>query len=62
MCEVLTHYEVAEQLVGETDAWLMRVAQGLANGRGIFHDHVDASEIASNMDREQRRRFENANL
>lgn len=33
-----------------------------ANGHGIFHDHVDALEIASNMDREQRNRFENANL
>ena len=62
MCNVLSHYEVAEQLAGETDAWLMRVAQEFANGHGIFHDHVDASEVASNMDREQRRRFETANL
>ena len=62
MRDVLTHYEVAEQLVGETDAWLARVAQEFANGRGIFHDHVDASEIASNMDRKQRQRFGAANL
>ena len=62
MCNVLSHYEVAEQLVGETEAWLVRVAQEFANGHGICHDHVDASEIASNMDREQRQRFETANL
>ena len=62
MSGVPTHYEVAEQLVGETDAWLVRVAREFANGHGVFHDHVDASEIASHMNCEQRQRFEAANL
>jgi hypothetical protein len=62
MSRIPTHYEVAEQLVGETDAWLIRVSKEFANGQGIFYDDVDASEIAANMNREQRRRFEAANL
>lgn len=62
MCTPLTHTEVAKQLAGESDAWLARVAHEFADGAGIFEHYVDASEIASNMDCEQRERFEQANL
>lgn len=62
MSHIPTHYEVSEQLVGETDAWLIRVAKEFADGQGVFRDYVDGAEIAANMDREQRRRFEATNF